>query len=182
MRMFNDAFNDLLDNEYELRPEAWIDQIEVMNDYVYKYINNGVYKVGFATAQWAYNEALERLFEGMAYLESHLRKNRYLIGDQPTESDWRLFVSLVRFDTIYYSCLRCNKKRLKDFQQLWNYTKELYQMPHVAETVNMDKIRETYYTLSPLNPSGIIPGNPDCEFESPTLAVRYQVYSAPLNT
>lgn len=180
MRMLGCEFDALAGNQSPFRPSSLNDEIDAMNVFVYENINNGVYKVGFATAQWAYNEALEQLFDALDKLEKRLSNKRYLIGEYPVETDWRLFVSLVRFDAIYYYGLRCNKRRLQDYLNLWNYTRELYQMPHIATTVDMGLIRKSYYQLLPINPSGIIPGDPMIEFDTPTLTVRYQTYSAPL--
>lgn len=131
-------------------------------------MNNGVYRAGFATTQVAYEDAYNRLFDTLDELEARLSRQRYLVGRQPTEADWRLFPTLVRFDAVYYSHFKCNKRRLTDYANLWGYTRDLFQIPGVASTVNIDHIKHHYFgSHNSLNPSGIVPKGPDLDFNMP---------------
>ncbi len=135
---------------------------------IYSSINNGVYRAGFATTQAAYESAFNHLFNAMDELEARLSKQRYLVGRQITEADWRLFTTLVRFDAVYYSHFKINKKRLIDFPNLWSYTRELYQTPGMKETVNMDHIKYHYFASHhTINPTGIVPKGPEIDFMQP---------------
>jgi putative glutathione S-transferase len=168
IRMFNTAFNDITGNTDDYWPEPQRDRIETVNSRVYDTVNNGVYKCGFATTQSAYDEAVEPLFDSLEWIEEILSNNRYLIGDTMTEADWRLFTTLVRFDMVYHLHFKCNRKRIVDFPNLWAYTRELYQVPHVAETVHMDHIvRHYHYSHETINPNRIIPINPVLDFTAP---------------
>lgn len=169
IRMFNSAFNEFSsDKALDLYPEALRDEIDAVNEPIYENLNNGVYRCGFATTQDAYNQAYERLFETMDDVESRLSSNRYLLGNQITEADWRLFVTLVRFDAVYYNHFKTNKRRLVDYPNLWAYTRELYQIPRVAETVNMDHIKTHYFgSHASINPTGIVPNGPVIDFMTP---------------
>lgn len=158
IRMFNSAFNDITGDQTDYWPANLRDQIEQVNARVYSDVNNGVYKAGFATTQSAYDEAVETLFNTMDWLEKRLATNRYLLGDNLTEADWRLFTTLVRFDAVYISHFKCGRHRLVDFPNLWNYAKELFQWDGVAETVNFDHIRRHYfYSHETINPNRIVP-------------------------
>ncbi|MCW8942656.1 MAG: glutathione S-transferase C-terminal domain-containing protein, partial [Gammaproteobacteria bacterium] len=149
-------------------PESLREEIDAINEIVYHNINNGVYRAGFATTQSAYDEAFDQLFNTMDELETLLSKQRYLVGKQITEADWRLFTTLVRFDAVYYNHFKTNKKRLIDYPGLWSYTRELYQVPGVAETVNMDHIKYHYFgSHKSINPTGIVPRGPDIDFMQP---------------
>ena len=131
-------------------------------------MNNGVYRAGFATTQTAYDKAFDSLFNALDKLEERLTNQRYLVGEQITEADWRLFTTLVRFDAVYYNHFKTNKKRLIDYSNLWAYTRELYQVPGVADTVNMDHIKYHYFgSHSSINPTGIVPKGPEIDFEQP---------------
>lgn len=168
IRMFNSAFDGLTGNTLDLWPEALRTDIEAVNDRIYDTLNNGVYKCGFATTQEAYDAAVGPLFETLEWLEDRLSGNRYLMGDEITEADWRLFTTLVRFDPVYHLHFKCNRKRLIDYPSLWAYTRELYQIPGVSETVNFDHIvRHYHYSHDSINPHRIIPINPVLEFEAP---------------
>ncbi|NOX09222.1 MAG: glutathione S-transferase family protein [Gammaproteobacteria bacterium] len=168
IRMFNSAFDNYARVEVDFYPEPLRKEIDEINNLIYNNINNGVYRAGFSTTQNAYNKAFDRLFNTMDELEERLSKQRYLVGDQITEADWRLFTTLVRFDAVYYSHFKTNKKRLMDYPNLWPYTRELYQVPGVAETVNMDHIKHHYFASHHLiNPTGIIPKGPDIDFLQP---------------
>lgn len=168
IRMFNSAFNDLTGNRDDYYPENLHTKIDALNERIYKDVNNGVYKAGFATSQVAYDAAVQRLFETLDWLESHLSENRYLVGNQITEADWRLFTTLARFDPVYVLHFRCNRSRLIDFPNLWAYARELYQWKGVAETVNFDHIvRHYHYSHDTINPYRIIPINPVINWNMP---------------
>ncbi len=172
IRMFNSAFNEFSNDdgakELDLYPVELRQEIDAINETIYDNVNNGVYRAGFATIQQAYDAAYERLFNTLDDLEEHLSKQRYLVGKQITEADWRLFTTLVRFDAVYYNHFKTNKKRLIEYPNLWAYTRELYQVPGVAETVNMDHIKCHYFSSHrSINPTGIIPRGPDIDFMLP---------------
>ena len=165
IRMFNSAFENYSNSEMDFYPETLRAEIDAINDVVYNDVNNGVYKAGFATIKTAYEKAFDHLFNTMDDLEERLSKKRYLVGDQITEADWRLFTTLVRFDAVYYNHFKTNKKRLMDYPNLWAYTRELYQVPGVAETVNMDHIKYHYFASHrSINPTGIVPKGPEIDF------------------
>ena len=168
IRMLNSAFDAFANNDVDFYPEALSAEIDKINEPIYNNINNGVYRCGFAKTQQAYNKAYDRLFNTMDELEQRLSKQRYLVGEQITETDWRLFTTLVRFDAVYYNHFKTNKKRLIDYPNLWAYTRELYQVPGVAETVNMDHIKYHYFAShKSINPTGIVPKGPDIDFMKP---------------
>jgi len=168
IRMFNSAFDDLTVNTLDFWPSAQRTQIEAINQRIYDTLNNGVYKAGFATTQPAYDSAVSALFETMDWLESHLSDNRFLLGDTITEADWRLFPTLVRFDPVYHGHFKCSLRRLVDYPNLWAYTRHLYQMPGIKETVNFDHIRRHYhYSHTTINPHRIVPMAPALDFDAP---------------
>jgi glutathionyl-hydroquinone reductase len=168
IRMFNSAFNDITGNTDDYWPEHLRDAIEPVNDRIYDTVNNGVYKAGFATSQDAYADAVYPLFDSLDWIEGILSKNRYLMGDTLTEADWRLFTTLVRFDKVYHTHFKCNRRRIVDYPNLWAYTRELYQHPGVAETVHFDHIvRHYHYSHDTINPHRIIPINPVIDFDEP---------------
>ncbi len=165
MRMFNSAFEGLGSSDYDYAPEELLDEIDEVNDEVYNTVNNGVYKAGFATEQSVYEEEVTNLFEELDKLEEHFKTNEYLVGDQITEADWRLFTTLVRFDSVYYGHFKCNLKRIVDYENLWRYTRELYNWPGIAKTVNFDHIKEHYYrSHDTINPNGIVPKGPEIDW------------------
>lgn len=158
IRMLNEAFNSIGATPLNLYPAALHEDINAVNARIYDRVNNGVYKAGFATQQAPYDEAVNALFAELDALEKHLAHNRYLVGTTLTEADWRLFTTLVRFDSVYVSHFKCNHKRLIDYPHLHAYTRELYQRAEIADTVNQDHIKEHYYRSHPtINPAGIIP-------------------------
>ena len=166
IRMMNSAFNEYAKPSTDYYPEALREDIDEVNAIVYDNVNNGVYRVGFASSQQAYNEAFDRLFGALDYIEYRLSQQRYLVGDQITEADWRLFTTLIRFDAVYVGHFKCNAKRIYDYPNLYNFMLELYQIPGIAETVNMDHIKQHYYTSHPeINPSGIVPKGPLQNFD-----------------
>ena len=168
IRMLNSAFDDFGNSDLDFYPEALREEIDKINDIVYHNVNNGVYRAGFATTQKAYEAAFDQLFSTMDMLEKKLSNQRYLVGEQITEADWRLFTTLVRFDAVYYSHFKTNRNRLIDYPNLWGYTRELYQVPGVADTVNMDHIKRHYYgSHHTINPTGIIPKGPEIDFMLP---------------
>ncbi|MFC6641477.1 MULTISPECIES: glutathione S-transferase family protein [Sulfitobacter] len=168
IRMFNSAFDELTGNSDDYHPAALHDRIEEVNARVYDTLNNGVYKSGFATTQEAYDAAVHPLFDTLDWIEDILSQNRYLAGDKMTEADWRLFTTLVRFDKVYHLHFKCNRKRIVDYPNIWAYTRELYQVPGVAETVNFDHIvRHYHYSHDTINPHRIIPINPVLDFDAP---------------
>ncbi|WP_319546462.1 glutathione S-transferase family protein [Ruegeria conchae] len=168
IRMFNSAFNGITGNTDDYWPEAMRDEIEEVNARIYSDVNNGVYKCGFATSQEAYDAAIDPLFDTLDWLEDRLSRNRYLMGDRVTEADWRVFTTLIRFDPVYHLHFKCNKRRLVDYPNLWAFTRELYQWPGVAETVNMNHIvRHYHYSHDSINPHRIIPVNPELDYSEP---------------
>ncbi|OBY27818.1 glutathione S-transferase family protein [Leisingera sp. JC1] len=168
IRMFNSAFDGITGNSDDYWPEELREPIEAVNARVYSTINNGVYKCGFATSQQAYDEAVAPLFESLGWLEDLLSQHRYLLGQRITEADWRLFTTLLRFDPVYHTHFKCNRKRLMDYPNLWAYTRELYQWPGVAGTVGMQHIvRHYYYSHDTINPHRIIPANPEINWQEP---------------
>ena len=168
IRMFNSAFDGVTGNGDDYWPETLRDRIEEVNLRVYRDVNNGVYRAGFATSQAAYDAAVGPLFEALDWLEALLSQQRYLLGDRLTEADWRLFTTLVRFDPVYHLHFKCNRHRLVDYPNLWAYTRELYQWPGVAGTVHFDQIvRHYHYSHETINPHRIIPINPVLDWEVP---------------
>ena len=168
IRMFNSAFDEVGANkDVNFLPEDLRGEIDELNDFIYPNINNGVYKSGFATTQEAYDEAVVDLFKALDTIEARLENNRYLTGDNITEADWRLFTTLIRFDPVYVGHFKCNIRRIVDYPNLWGYTRDLYQVPGVAETVNMDHIKSHYYgSHDTINPTLIVPRGPDIDFMS----------------
>ncbi|WP_299048210.1 glutathione S-transferase family protein [uncultured Tateyamaria sp.] len=168
IRMFNSAFDGITGNTDDYWPADLRAAMEPVNDRIYDTFNNGVYKSGFATTQEAYDKAVGPLFDTMDWLEDRLAGARYLMGDRLTEADWRLWTTLVRFDAVYHLHFKCNRKRLMDYPNLWAYARDLYQVPGVAETVNMDHIvRHYHYSHESINPHRIVPINPVIDFEAP---------------
>jgi putative glutathione S-transferase len=168
IRMLNSAFDQWGKAELDFYPESLRADIDEVNAIVYDNVNNGVYRTGFATKQKAYEKALKQLFDTMDLLEQRLSTQRYLMGNEITEADWRLFPTLVRFDPVYVGHFKCNKQRLVDYPNLWAYTRDLYQIPGIAETVNMDHIKTHYYgSHDSINPTGIVPVGPDINFYEP---------------
>ncbi|MFC6639451.1 glutathione S-transferase family protein [Sulfitobacter sp. JBTF-M27] len=168
IRMLNSAFDGLTGNTEDFWPEDFREAIEPVNERIYDTFNNGVYRAGFATTQEAYDEAVGPLFDTLDWLEDCLSENRYLMGDRITDADWRLFPTLIRFDPVYHLHFKCNRKRIVDYPNLWSYTRELYQWPGVADTVNMDHIvRHYHYSHDSINPNRIIPINPVLDYDAP---------------
>jgi putative glutathione S-transferase len=168
IRMLNSAFDALTGVRTDYYPAALRPEIDRINDLVYPNINNGVYRAGFATSQEAYEEAARGIFAAFDEIEQRLARQRYLAGGQLTEADWRLFTTLVRFDSVYYSHFKCNLRRLADYRNLWPYTRDLYQVPGIAATVSIDQIKRHYYgSQRQVNPTGIVPIGPIIDFNAP---------------
>ena len=172
LRIFNTAYDHLgggIGNPgLDLYPAELRAEIDGLNERIYDTVNNGVYKCGFATTQAAYDEAIGPLFDSLDWLEERLSRQRYLAGDRITEADWRLFTTLVRFDPVYVGHFKCNVRRLVDYPNLWAYTRELYQVPGVAGTVNFDHIKGHYYTShTTINPHRVVPKGPAIDYTAP---------------
>lgn len=167
IRMFNTEFDAWGHADLDYCPEALRSEIDTINTRVYSAVNNGVYKSGFATSQAAYDEAVTALFEGLDWLDGLLASRRYLTGPRLTEADLRLFPTLVRFDIAYVGAFKCNLRRIADYPNLSGYLRELYRMPGVAGTVNLDAIKRGYYALKTVNPHGIVPLGPETDLTAP---------------
>jgi glutathionyl-hydroquinone reductase len=168
IRMFNEAFDGLGATRGDYYPRELRGRIDELNGRIYDTVNNGVYKAGFATTQPAYEEAVRPLFETLDWLDARLATGRYLLGDRQTEADWRLFTTLVRFDPVYVGHFKCNLRRVADYPNLSGYLRDLYQVPGVAGTVNMQHIKGHYYeSHRTINPSGIVPIGPDLDLTVP---------------
>ena len=157
IRMLNTEFNAITGDRADYYPQALRAEIDAVNERVYHNVNNGVYRAGFAKSQAAYEEAYDGLFATLDWLEERLSKHRYLVGNQITEADWRLFPTLVRFDVAYFSIFKCNRQRIADYPNLSNYMRELYQVPGVAGTVTPRYYVINYYSIPKVNPTMIIP-------------------------
>ena len=165
MRMLNSAFDEIGAKPGNYSPEEWLEEIDKMNELVYDNVNNGVYKAGFATEQSVYEEEVTRLFETLDKLELHLEDRTYLVGDQLTEADIRLWTTLIRFDPVYFGHFKCNIRPLVDYPNLWYFTRMIYNLEGIAETVNMDHIQHHYYGSHPtINPNGIVPVGPELDY------------------
>jgi putative glutathione S-transferase len=160
IRMFNSAFDAFGDAAVDYYPANLKDQIDALNERVYGALNNGVYRAGLASTQDAHSQAVVDVFACLDELEVRLNGQSYLLGERITETDWRVFVTLIRFDVAYYGLFKCNLKRLLDYPNLSRYLHALHAVPGVAATVNFDHIKKTYYSIRKLNPSGIVPLGP----------------------
>ncbi|MBS28692.1 MAG: glutathione-dependent reductase [Alphaproteobacteria bacterium] len=161
IRMFNTAFEAFTNATEDYYPEDLRAEIDEINEIVYHTLNNGVYRAGFASSQEAYEEAVIALFDTLDNLEERLGRQRYLVGDRLTEADWRLWVTLIRFDACYVGAFKCNIRRIADYPNLLNYTRELYQIPRIAETFSFDFAKKNYYGIERINPNGIVPIGPE---------------------
>jgi putative glutathione S-transferase len=167
IRIFNTAFNELTGNTDDYYPLELRTEIDAINAFVYDNINNGVYKCGFATLQTAYEEAFDNLFSALDTVEERLSGQRYLVGNQITEADWRLFTTLIRFDAVYVGHFKCNRNRISNMPNLSNYLRDLYQQPGIAETVNFEHIKNHYYySHESINPTRIVPKGPAQDFSA----------------
>ena len=160
IRMLNSAFDAFTSVKDDFYPAPLRPEIDAINERVYHGVNNGVYRAGLAKSQDAYDEAFDVLFETLDWLEARLATQRYLVGAQITEADWRLLASLLRFDLVYHGLFKCNQRTIASYPQLSNYLRELYQYPKVAETINVQHFVRGYYSIPGINPTGIIPRGP----------------------
>src|SRR5690606_32021725 len=168
IRMLNSAFAACVTADVDYSPEGLRAQIDEVNARVYRYVNNGVYRCGFATSQKAYEKAFDALFETLDWLDERLATRRYLLGEQITEADWRLFTTLLRFDAVYFGHFKANLRRISDYPQLSGYTRELYQVAGVKATVDFRHIKQHYYfSHRMINPTGIVPVGPRLELDAP---------------
>jgi glutathionyl-hydroquinone reductase len=161
IRIFNRAFNDITGNTLDFYPPEKVKEIDEINERIYNTVNNGVYKCGFATTQDAYEEALMPLFNTLDFLEDRLSNHLYLLGNEQTEADWRLFTTLIRFDAVYFGHFKCNIKRILDYPNLNTYLKRLYEVSNIASTINLQHIkRHYYYSHKTINPTQVVPVGP----------------------
>jgi putative glutathione S-transferase len=168
MRMLGSAFDAVGARPGDFYPKALRDEIDAVNQRVYDTVNDGVYKAGFATTQVAYEEAVGPLFDTLNWLEDRLSRSRYLCGDALTEADIRLFTTLVRFDSVYHGHFKCNLRRITDYRNLWAFTRDIFQVPGIAGTVDLAHIKRHYYmSHRRINPSGVVPVGPALDFEAP---------------
>ena len=167
IRMFNAAFDAAGASGPDYYPEARRAEIDALNERIYHTVNNGVYRAGFATSQAAYDEAVYPLFDTLDWLETRLAANRYLLGDRLSEADWRLFPTLLRFDLAYHGNFKCNLKRIQDYPNLWGYTRELYQIPGIDQTIDLARMKAGYYTIAAVNPTQVVPAGPMVDFTTP---------------
>jgi len=165
IRMLNSEFNEFTEVKTDFYPASMRVEIDQINQPIYDNINNGVYRCGFATSQRAYEKAFDRLFNELENVENILSAQRYLLGSEITEADWRLFTTLIRFDAVYAGHFKCNLKRIADYPNLSNYVRELYQIEGIAETVDFEYIkRHYYYSHTSVNPTQLIPKGPELNF------------------
>jgi len=168
IRMFDLEFDAYGDGDVTFYPETLRSEIDRVSEAIYEPVNNGVYRAGFAGTQPAYEDAVTELFESLDHWEQVLGHQRYLCGDVITEADWRIFTTLLRFDVVYVGHFKCNLKRIVDYPNLWNYLRELYQIPGVAGTCHFDHIKRHYYeSHTMINPTGIVPKGPIIDFTTP---------------
>lgn len=169
LRMLELEFDAFAEHpELDFYPKSLRGQIDELNDWIYPTVNNGVYRAGFATTQEAYEANVRRLFASLDRIDGILSAQRYLTGDSITEADWRLAMTLFRFDPVYVGHFKCNIRRIVDYPNLWAYARELYQHPGVAETVNFDHIKRHYYRTHPkINPTRVVPVGPEIDWLEP---------------
>lgn len=168
LRMLNSEFADFATNDFDFYPAELRGEIDALNKIVYERVNNGVYLTGFATHQRPYERAAKKLFETLDQLEARLDSQRYLFGQRMTETDWRFFPTLIRFDAVYHGHFKCNVRRIVDYKNLWPYLRDLYQHDSVADTVNFDHIKRHYYmTHDHINPTRIVPIGPALDLSMP---------------
>ena len=173
--MLNAAFDEWGDKGLDFYPEPLRPTIDRLNERIYATVNNGVYRAGFATTQEAYEEAFRELFATLDALEEILGRQRYLAGDRLTEADWRLFTTLLRFDPIYFGHFKCNLRRVVDYPNLSNYLRDLYQVPGVAETVDVEHAKKHYYgSHVSVNPTRIVPVGPELDYAAPHNRDRFK--------
>ena len=168
IRIFNTAFNELTGNHDDYYPTDLQPEIDTINERIYDMINNGVYRVGFATTQAAYDQGFDALFTSLDWLEMHLSSHRYLAGEQLTEADWRLFTTLIRFDAVYHGHFKCNRNKLSEFHHISHYVRELFQFEGIKTTIDLEYTKIHYYAShSTINPTLIVPRGPQQDFTAP---------------
>lgn len=168
IRMFDSAFDGCGAKAGNYYPAELRNEIDTLNDRIYRTVNNGVYRAGFATTQEAYEEAVAEVFATLDFLEERLGKTRYLCGGKLTEADVRLLPTLVRFDAVYHGHFKCNRRRIVDYPNLWGFVRDLVQRPEIAATINLDHIRRHYYASHlHINPTGVVAVGPDLDFDTP---------------
>jgi putative glutathione S-transferase len=168
IRFFNSEFVRIAPPGHDYYPQLLRGEIDTLNEFVYERVNNGVYRCGFAGTQAAYEGAVTRLFDALDVLDRRLSRTRYLLGSALTEADWRLFTTLIRFDTVYHGHFKCNLRRIEDYANLSGFLRDLYQVPGIAETVNFDHIKRHYYlSHAHINPNRIVPLGPVLDFSRP---------------
>lgn len=176
IRMLNSQFDEITGNLSDYYPKHLSKQIDEINDLIYNRINNGVYKVGFATSQKVYENQVKKLFDTLDHIEDLLDNQKYLVGDQITEADWRFFTTLIRFDSIYFGHFKCNIKRIEDYDNISNYLRDLYQIPGIKQTVNIEHIKKHYYcSHTMINPTKIVPLGPRIDYDTPHDRGRFNV-------
>jgi putative glutathione S-transferase len=168
LRMLSTVFAGLAEHPADLYPEGMREQIDALNEHTYERVNNAVYKAGFATRQEVYEREVVALFDALDELDGRLADRRFLFGDEPLETDWRLFTTLLRFDAVYQIHFKCSLRKLTEYRHLWPYARDLYQWPGVADTVSFDEIRAHYYRTHPMiNPTGIVAKTPADDWAEP---------------
>jgi putative glutathione S-transferase len=180
LRMFTTAFGDFGDERVDLFPEAHRVEIDALNARLYEEVNNAVYVAGFSSDQAVYEQTVQRMFATLDELDARLATRRFLFGDAPVETDWRLFTTLLRFDAVYFIHFKCSVRRIAEYRHLWPYARDLFQQPRVAGTVRFDEIRRHYYLTHPsINPSGLIAVRPAGDFAEPHDRARLALTPAP---
>ncbi|WP_411968011.1 glutathione S-transferase family protein [Haloferax sp. YSSS75] len=181
MRMLNEAFDPLAENDVDLTPDGYEDEVDRLIDEIYEPVNNGVYRAGFATTQEAYENAVGELFDALDHWESVLADQRFLAGDVFTEADIAMFATLIRFDHVYHTHFKCNRKAIHEYDNLWNYTKDVFQLPGVEDTVNVDHIVRHYFVShGDINPKRIFAVGPDLDFTEPHDRGRFEADLPPV--
>ena len=160
IRMLNSAFDTATSIDLDLYPPTLRAAIDAVNERLYHRFNNGVYRAGFATTQIAYDKAVRDVFDSLEFIEQRLDGQDFLVANRLTEADVRVFVTLVRFDSAYYGLFKTNLRRVNDYPNIGEYIRRIYDLPGVADTVNIDHIKTGYYSIRALNPSGIVPAGP----------------------
>ncbi|HTW38536.1 MAG TPA: glutathione S-transferase C-terminal domain-containing protein [Steroidobacteraceae bacterium] len=164
IRMLNREFGAFTDERSDYYPAEVAPRIDAVNERIYHHVNNGAYRCGFAVGQEPYEAAVRGMFDTLDWVESILSRQPYLLGDRQTEADWRLFPTLVRFDCAYYPLFKCNLRHIYEYPSIWHYTKMLYAVPGIAETVDVQLYKENYYAIRAVNPSGVVPLGPQLDF------------------
>jgi putative glutathione S-transferase len=168
LRMMSTGFGDLASDEVDLYPAEHRDEIDALNKWTYETVNNGVYRAGFATSQHVYEQVVLDMFGTLDDLDARLADQRFLFGSRPVETDWRMFVTLVRFDAVYNIHFKCSIRKIAEYEHLWPYLRDLYQQPGIAETVKFDEFRAHYYRTHPqINPTQIVPLMPRLDLDAP---------------